>query len=59
MLLKKKWVKVKSKGKFKNTMRQLTMKTQPYKIYGMQQKQSLEGSSQQYRPSSKNKKNLK
>ena len=37
----------------------MTMKTQPYKIYGMQQKQFLEGSSQLYKPSSKKKKNLK
>ena len=37
----------------------MTMKTQPYKIYGMQQKQFLERSSQQHRPCSKNKKNLK
>ena len=35
----------KSKRKLKNTLRQMTMKTQPYKIYGMQQKQFLEGSS--------------
>ena len=31
----------KSNRKFKNTLRQMTMKTQAYKIYGMQQKQSL------------------
>ena len=31
--------------KFKNTLSQMTMKTQPYKIYGMQQKQFLEKSS--------------
>ena len=47
---------MKSKRKLKNTFRQ--MKAQPYKIYVMQEKQ-LEVSSQQYRPSSKNKKNLK
>ena len=34
----------KSKRKFKNTLRQMTMKT-PYKIYRMQQKQFLEGRS--------------
>ena len=33
----------------------MKMKTQPFKIYGMPQKQFLEGSSQQYRPSSKKK----
>ena len=26
------------RGNFKNTLRKTTMKTQPYKIYGMQQK---------------------
>ena len=36
---------MKSKKKFKNTLRQVMMKTQPYKIYGMQQKQFLVGSS--------------
>ena len=42
----------KSKGKFKNALRQ-TIRTPPYKIYGTSQKQFLEGSSQCYRPSSK------
>ena len=37
----------------------MIMKTQPPKIYGMPQKQCSEGNSQQYRPSSKKKKNLK
>ena len=37
----------------KNTLRQMIMKKQPFKIYGMPQKQCLEGSSQLYRPSSK------
>ena len=32
-----------SKGKSKTTLRHRTMKTQPYKIYGMPQKQFLEG----------------
>ena len=36
---------MKPKRKLKNTLRQMTMKTQPYKIYGIQQKQFLEGSS--------------
>ena len=36
--------KMKSK-KLKNTLRQVTMKTHPYKIYGIQQRQLLEGSS--------------
>ena len=35
----------KSKGKFKSTLKQMIMKTQPFKIYGMPQKQFLEGSS--------------
>ena len=35
----------KSKVKLKTTSRQMTTKTQPFKIYGMQQKQFLEGSS--------------
>ena len=50
---------IKSKRKLRNTLRQMTMKTQPYKIYSMKQKQALEVSSQRYWPSSKNKKNLK
>ena len=49
----------KTKGTFKNTLRQMIMKTQPFKIYGIPQKRFLEGSSQQYRPFSKKKKNLK
>ena len=32
----------KSKGKFKNISRQMIMKIQPFKIYGMLQKQCLE-----------------
>ena len=36
----------------------MTMKSYPFKIYGILQKQFLEGSSEQYRLSSKNKKNL-
>ena len=35
---------MKSKKKFKNILRQMTMKTQSYKIYGTQQKQFLEES---------------
>ena len=35
----------KSKGKPKNILRQMIMKTKPFKIYGMPQKQCLEGSS--------------
>ena len=34
----------KSKGKIKNTSRQMIMKTQPFKIHGMLQKQCLERS---------------
>ena len=44
---------MKSKKNFKNTLKQMTMKIQSHKTYGMQQKQFLEGSSQWYRPSSK------
>ena len=36
---------MKSKRKFKNILKQMTTKTQPYNIYGMQQKPFLEGSS--------------
>lgn len=43
----------KSKGKLKNTSRQMTMRTQPFKICGMPQKQFLEVSSLPYRLSSK------
>ena len=57
---KKKQANEEIKGKLKNTLRQMIMKTQPFKIDGMPQKQFLEGSSQQYRPSQKKKnKNLK
>ena len=35
----------KSKGKLKNTLTQMIIKTQLFKIYGMLQKQFLEGSS--------------
>ena len=41
MLLKNQWVN----EEIRNTLEQMTMKTQPYKIYEMQQKQFLEGSS--------------
>jgi len=59
MLLKNQWVNRKSRRKLKNTSRQMRMKTQPFKIDGMLQKQCSEGNSQQYRPSLKKKKNLK
>ena len=36
---------MKSEKKFKNTLRQMKVKTQPYEVCGMQQKQFLEGSS--------------
>ena len=39
MLLKANRSMMKSKRKLKNNLRQMTMKTQPYKVYGMQQKQ--------------------
>lgn len=36
MLLKTDRSMMKSKRKLKNNLRQMTMKTQPYKVYGMQ-----------------------
>ena len=46
MLLKNRWVNEEiKKGNKKKYLRQMTMKTQPYKISGMQQKQFLEESS--------------
>ena len=56
---KKKWVNEEIKKEVKNTLRQKKKKTQPYKIYGIMQKQFLEGSSQRNRASSQKKKNLK
>ena len=46
MSLKYQWSVMKSKRKCKNTLRQVTMKTQLCKIYELQEKQFLEGSSQ-------------
>ena len=40
MLLKTNGSMTKSKRKLKNNLRQMTMKTQPYKVYETQQKQS-------------------
>ena len=57
MLPKNQWVNEEIKRNLQNTLRQTTMKTQPYKIYGMLPKH-FKGNSQQYRPS-KNRKNLK
>ena len=45
MLLKNNGSMRKSRRKLKNTSRQIIMKTQPFKIYGMPQKQCSEGSS--------------
>ena len=46
MLLKNQWINEKIKRQTKKkTLRQMIMKTQPCKIYGMPQKQFLEGSS--------------
>ena len=59
MLLKNQWVNEGIKKENKNTSRQMIMHTHPFKIYGMPQKQCLEESSEQYRPSSEKKKNLK
>ena len=59
MLLKNQWVNEETKQKFKNTLRQMIVKTQPFKIFGMLQKQCLEGNSDQYTLSSKKKKKEK
>ena len=45
MLLKNQWVNEEIKKGMKKYFDTMTRKTQPYKIYGMQQKQFLEGSS--------------
>ena len=42
---KNQWVNEKNQEKFTNSLRQVIMKTQTFKIYGMLQKQFLEGSS--------------
>ena len=57
---KKQWVneEIKKEIKKKNS-RQMIMKTQPFNIYGILQKQCSEGNSLRYRPSSKKKKNPK
>ena len=54
---KKQWVNEEIKRKLKITLRQRAMKTQPFEIYRMPQKQFLWRSS--HRPSSKKNKNLK
>ena len=41
MILKNSWVNEEIKGKLKNTSREMIMKTQPFKIYDMLQKQFL------------------
>ena len=47
----------KSKRKFKNTLRQMTMKIQPYNIYSKSSlKEGIQSNSEKYRPSSKSKK---
>lgn len=43
MLLKNQCVKEETKEEIKQYLKQMTMKTQPYTIYGIQQKQFLEG----------------
>ena len=45
MPLRNKWVNDKIKKELKITSRQMIMKTQPFKIYGMPQGQCLEGNS--------------
>ena len=42
MLLKNQCVKDETKEEIKQYLKQMTMKTQPYTIYGVQQKQFLE-----------------
>ena len=44
MLLKNQCVKDENKEEIKQYLEQMTMKTQPYIIYGIQQKRFLEGS---------------
>ena len=44
MLLKNQCVKDETKEEIKQYLKQMTMKTQPYTIYGVQQKQFLEWS---------------
>ena len=47
MLLKNQWVNEEIKKEYlKRTLRQITVKTQPYKICERQQKQFVQGSSQ-------------
>ena len=43
MLLKNQWVNEEIKKEIKNTLREMIMKTQPLKIYGMLRKQCSEG----------------
>ena len=42
---KNQWVNEEIKRNLKNTSRQMIMNAQPFKIYGMLQKQCLEGNS--------------
>ena len=42
MLLENQWVNDEIKEEINKSLRQMTMKIQPYKIHGMQQKQFLE-----------------
>ena len=58
MLLNNKWVKIRSRKKSKDTLKQMKIKTLP-KNYGTWLKQSYEGNSWPYRPMSRKKKNLK
>ena len=53
------WVNEEIKKEIKKYLEKIIIKTKPLKIYEKLQKQFLAGNSSQYRPSSKNKKNLK
>ena len=59
MLLKNQWVNKEIKGEIKKYFETNDNEKQPFKIYGMLQKQHSEGNSKQYRPSSRKKNNLK
>jgi len=52
MLLKNQWVNEEIKKEIKNTLRQMIMKTQPLKIYGMPQKtQNCQSNPEKQKPS--------
>ena len=59
MLLKNQWVNEEIDREIKKYLETNDNENKTIQIYGMLQKQYLEGTSQQYRPSAKKKKNLK